>query len=377
MKARAAGLALVVALSGCPKPGDDIDPKIRADGHYVAGQAAYLKGDFAEAHAAFEEVKKLNPTDPRMPVAEGELLLAEAKIPEAIERFEAAAKADPKRGTTWSRLGYLYSIKGQKQKAKDAVAKALAANPKDFNALETLGDLQLDDGQVEEGLKNLATAAELAPEATRADMVLRLAGELLKRNRGAEVLPLLEAAVKRGVKSATVFSELGDRLVEAGRMEEALTAYTDAAKTDPKDPSLWELVGEVRLRLGKTNEAEEAFRASLAVKDRGVVHVALARMCLKKKDEACAKVELDEALQTSTGEEVRETLELAELLATLGRKKDALQLLNALSEEGEQKGNLELHLRTARLALELKYEVVVKAACTRALSNGQAGLKCP
>jgi hypothetical protein len=34
-------------------------------------------------------------------------------------------------------------------------------------------------------------------------------------------------------------------------------------------------------------------------------------------------------------------------------------------------------VRTARLARELKDEVTEKAACTRALSNGQAGIKCP
>ena len=101
------------------------------------------------------------------------------------------------------------------------------------------------------------------------------------------------------------------------------------------------------------------------------------RLCQQKKDDACAKAELDKALETSTGEELRETLELGDLLASFGRKKDALQLLRSVSEESEQKNNTELHLRTARLAKELKDEVTVKAACTRALSNGQSGLKCP
>ena len=72
-----------------------------------------------------------------------------------------------------------------------------------------------------------------------------------------------------------------------------------------------------------------------------------------------------------------ESMELGELLASFGRKKDALDLLRSVSEESEQKGNTELHLRTARLAKELKDEVTVRAACMRALSTGQAGLKCP
>lgn len=374
---RRAGLVLVFALSACPKPGDGVDPKIRADGHYLAGQAAYLKGDFPEAHKQFAEVRALNPTDPRLPAAEGEVYLSEVKVPEAIEAFEQAAKADPKRGTTWSRLGYLYSVKGEKVKAREALEKALAANQKDFNALETLADLQLEEGKVDEAVKNLVLASDFAPELTRGDLVLRVTAELQKAGRGKEAVEVLEGAVKKGIKSGGVFSELGDRLVEATRLEDAVAAYTEAAKLDPKDPSLWELVAEVQLKLGKLTEAEAAFRSSLAVKDRGVVHVALARLCQQKKDEACAQAELQKALDTSTGEELRETLELAGLLSDFGRKKDALQLLRAVSEESEQKRNIDLHLRTARLAKELKDEVTVKAACTRALSTGQAGLKCP
>ncbi len=370
-------LLVMLVLGGCPKPGDGVDPKMRADGHYVSGQAAYLKGDFAEAHKQFAEVRALNPTDPRLPAAEGEVYLSEVKVPEAIEAFETAARADPKRGTTWSRLGYLYSVKGEKEKAREALQKALAANAKDFNALETLADLQLEEGKVDEAVKNLVLASEYAPEGTRGELVLRITAELQKAGRSKEAVEVLEGAVKKGIKSVGVFSELGDRLVEASRLEDAVVAYTEAAKLDPKDPSLWELVGEVQLKLGKVSEAEAAFRSSLEAKDRGVVHVALARLCQQKKDDACAQAELQKALDTSTGEELRETLELADLLASFGRKKDGLALLRSVSEESEQKNNIDLHLRTARLAKELKDEVTVKAACTRALSSGQAGLKCP
>ena len=75
--------------------------------------------------------------------------------------------------------------------------------------------------------------------------------------------------------------------------------------------------------------------------------------------------------------ELRETIELADLLVTLELKKDALTLLRSVSEEPEQKGNVELHLKTARLAKDLGDEVSLKAACTRALGSGQAGLHCP
>lgn len=373
---RALALVAALGLFGCPKEGgEDVDPKVKADGHYLAGQAAFLKGDFAAAHLAFAEVKKLNPADPRLNAAEGEVYLAEVKVPEATAAFEAATKLDPKRGTNWSRLGYLYLLKGEREKARPALEKALAANPKDFNALDSMADIHFAEGKVDEAVKALVAGSDVAPDGP--DYVLRAAVMLEKSKRSADALAVLEAGRQRGLKSAPLSNELGDRYVTLGRLEDAVAAYTSAAELDKKDPSLWELVGEVQLKLGKPAEAEEAFRASLKVQERGVVHVALARMCQAKKDDACLKKELDQALQTSTGEEIRETLELGELLVSVGRKKDGLELMRALSEEAEQKGNLSLHLRTAQLAQELKDEVTVKAACTRALSSGQAGLKCP
>jgi tetratricopeptide (TPR) repeat protein len=130
---------------------------------------ALIKGDFETAHKEFAEVKKLNPADPRLPAAEGEVFMAEIKIAEAIEQFEAATKLDPKRGTNWSRLAYLYGLKGEKAKSRAAVNKALAANPKDFNALDSLADLQLGEGKVDDAAKSFAKAmaAALAPPLGR------------------------------------------------------------------------------------------------------------------------------------------------------------------------------------------------------------------
>lgn len=371
------GLVVLLAVAGCKKPEDEVPPKVAADGYYLAGTSAFLKGDFADAHKAFAEVRALNPTDPRLPAAEGEVYLSEMNLPEAIRCFEEATKADAKRGTNWSRLGYLYLLKNEPVKAKEALGKALTLNPKDFNAHEGMGDLQLKAGDLDGAVTHYLAAAESAQGADRAELVLKATAELLERKQEARALEVLEGAVKKGIESAALWSELGDRRVVAERLPEAVAAYEQAAKLDPKDPTLWELAGEARLKLGQVPEAEAAFRASLKVQDRSVVHVALARLCQQKKDDACLKTELDQALEKASGEELRETTDLADLLSSLGRKKDALTLLRAVSEEPEQKANFDLQVKTARLARELKDEVTLKAACTRALGSGQAGLKCP
>lgn len=370
-------LAGLLLLAGCPKGAPDVDPKIEADGYYVTGQSAFLKGDFEAAHKAFAETRRLNPSDKRLPAAEGEVFLAEAKVDDALPLFEEAARADPSRATVWSRLGGLYALKKKPDLANEALAKALKLNPNDFNALEALADVQAEAGEVAKASATLERAALVAPKASQAALIVKATALLTKAKLGSQTLPILEHAWDAGISSAEVANELGDRLVEAGRLEEAIAAYTRAAEQNPADPSLWELVGELHRQLKRPKEAEAAFRKAIALKDRGVVHVALARLCLDANDRPCAMRELDQALATATGESLRETLELGDLLSEVGRKKDALALLRTVADEADQRTNLDLQLKTARLAAELKDSAALKAACVRVLSAHVPGQKCP
>src|SRR5581483_11119841 len=118
---------LGLLLLGCPDKGPD--PKAQAEGNYLAGQAAFLKGNFTEAHEKFAEVRKLNPADPRLPAAEGEVFLAEVKLDQALLSFHEAARLEPKRATTWSRIGYIELLKGNRDEARAALDKALQLNP--------------------------------------------------------------------------------------------------------------------------------------------------------------------------------------------------------------------------------------------------------
>ncbi len=377
MSARLWICCLALASLACPKEADGPDPKAQADGLYLAGTAAYLQGNFTEAHEHFAKVKALNPTDPRLAGAEGEVYLAEGKINEALKAYEEAVKVDGKRPTTWSRIGTIQAMKGEREAAKKSLGKALELNPRDYNALEALGDLALRDKQLDEAVKNFLMASEAAPDMSKAELVLRATGELVKGGKKEEALKVLEAVVAKGVKSPALMSELGDRLVEAVRLPDAVAAYTEAAKADKTDPTLWELVGELQMKLDKPGDAEASFRESLRVKDRAVVHVALARMCQAKKDQPCVASELDKALATASGEEVRETLELCELLSSVGRPKDALALLRSLFEDPEHQKDVQLQLKAVKYAKDAKDAEAVKVHCAAAKVADPALKKCP
>ncbi len=74
---------------------------------------------------------------------------------------------------------------------------------------------------------------------------------------------------------------------------------------------------------------------------------------------------------------MRELTELSALLVTLGRKPDALRILSNLAAEPDNVKNVDLQLRTARLARDLKDAAIMKAACDRVTGKDAGGVACP
>ncbi len=374
-RARSAVVLFGLAAAACPSE-PKLDPAAQAEGLYLAGTAAYLKGDFAEAHRRFDEVRALAPRDPRLPAATGELFLSEGNLAEALVQFDAAVLLTPGRATNWSRRGFILLMLGRRAEAATSLERALALNPADFNALEQLGELRAKEGDVDRAVAAFTAAARAAPQSAKAFLWLRAAGELSRRGRRDEARVLLGGAADAGTRTGELISELADLDVQAGQLAEAADLYREAARSST-DPTLWDLAGEAESKLGRTGEAEAAYRESLRVKNRAVVHVALARLCQARKDAECLLAELDRALATATGEEVRESIDLADLLASVGRKKDALALLAQVAEEPAEREDVPLQLKVAALAGKVGDARRKAEACARARSADAGVTRCP
>jgi tetratricopeptide (TPR) repeat protein len=374
---RAIPLLALLAAAACddtPK----IDPKDRAEGLYIKGNAEYLHGDFEQALASFAEMKQIVPNDPRLPAAVGEVYLSMGKYTEALTEFQAALGLDPKRSTTWSRIGFIQAQTGKDEEAQSSLRKALGLYPKDFNGLEQLAEIHLRRGEKEEAVRHFTLAAGVCPDSLKPDYLLRAVELLQQDNRHEDALALLQKSVGQGVRAPGVLSALGDEQVRAGKMDEAVASYRDAAARSPRDPALWELAGQIYASQGKTADALAAFRESLKVKDRALVHVAIAQLHLKQEDRKAAEEELGKALESVSGSDVRELLDLSDLLVTFGRKPDALKILGNLAAEPDNAKNVDLQLRTARLARELKDTETVKTACARVTGHDGGGASsCP
>ena len=321
-------VVLVSALFACRRPED---PAVaaplaneEADGLYVKATSEFLAGNQDEALGLLDACKALRPEDPRLPAAYGEVYLVLRKVKEAKASFEEAVRRAPQRTTNWTRLGTLQMLTGQDSEATDSFRKALERSPGDFNALEGLAEVALKTGNVDEAVKHFVAAADGAPESARGPILLRAADVLAEKQRTADAaLVLKEAAGRYASLPAPVLARLGELLVLSGDVEAARFAWEKAAELEPSAAN-WEIVGELRLRAGQLEAAGEAFRNALVPGESAVIRVQLARLALKRGDRMAAELELDAALKGAKGEEVRESLELAGLLAEMDRKADSL-----------------------------------------------------
>ncbi len=371
---RAFLLALGLWLAGCRKDPPVNDPALEAEGQYLAGTSAFMRGDYAAAHQAFERVKALRPEDPRLPAAYGELLFSENRLAEARTSFEEAVRRDPQRATSWSRLGTLQALTGQRAEARRSLEKALALNPTEYNAADALAELWLTEGDAQKAAGLWRRAAKAAPEALQPALVARAANTLAQLDQPALAVALLEEAAATGIDDPALAGLEGEQWLKLGDREKASEAYRRAALKSKGDPFYWRAVGEIAEKLGQLPQAEEAYRASIREKPEAGAHIGLARLCLRRKERGCAQEALDHALALATGD-AQESRELARLLAKTGHAPAALRLLKEAAADPELSGNAAAQLELAQLARRLEDLPTVKEACARAHDAGVA--RCP
>lgn len=377
--------AVALALLCACKKEPQVTLQQEVDGHYLRGTTEFLQGNYDAALEAYGEVKRLAPEDPRLPAAIGEVYLQQGKWAEAQQQYEVAVQRDPKRASSWSRLGYAQSAQGQREAAAKSLEQALALNPSDFNALEQQAEL-VSASDPQQGALLLQTAAKAAPEYRQGDLYSRAYKLLLASGKVADARQLLEAAAKT-TAAQEVHALLAELQLRESDLAAATASFERAAQATPLtklpdggvagDSTYWEIVGRLYTKLERLDDAQRAYREAVRIDDRAVLHVSLARLAFLRGDEAAARAELDQALATARGDEIRETLEVSELLADLGRKADALTLLqhHAAAEDGLR--DAELQLRTAKLAHELKRPEIVTAACERAFRLDAGVIGCP
>jgi tetratricopeptide (TPR) repeat protein len=249
-----------------------------------AGMANENTGDHKGAERLYRRGLALAPDDPELRNALGWTLFQEGKTAEAVEEYRRALEANPKDVRAHDNLALALVELGQLDEAVDHYEASLAIKP-EAEIYSDLGFVMARLGKREAALADYHKALELDPKCASAHYNLAVdfvqAGELAKAESQYR-----QALVRK--PNAATHNGLGYVLVRQGRKNEAVAEFRKAIDVDPRFTPAYNNLAEALAQQGKLEEAELYYKRSLAEKPSAAVYDALGVVLrrLGKTDEA-------------------------------------------------------------------------------------------
>jgi tetratricopeptide (TPR) repeat protein/tRNA A-37 threonylcarbamoyl transferase component Bud32/TolB-like protein len=220
-------------------------------------------------------------------------------IDKAIASARRAVDLDPADTRGLEALALAYQASGRIDEAEQALRSALSRQPRSDTLHRTLGDVLVRSERVDEGLERLRDAVRLRPDYPENQTTLGLA--LYARGRHEEALAPLRRATEllpddplaqqrlavayhqlgrlddalahyresaRLGGSASTYSNMATILYRQGKFDEALAGYEQSLKLRPDSQTTWRSKGDTLNRLGRADEATDAWRAAASLAEK-------------------------------------------------------------------------------------------------------------
>ncbi len=228
------------------------------------GALAMRNGRAAEAEAAFREAVRLAPQMPEAHLDLGLALGRDGKLDEAIQSLQTSLRLNPKLSSAHMFLGiFLYQANRQKE-ASDELKQELALNPDNVEALTWLGTVELAAGNPEQAVGPLDRAAQLKPDDLNILEYRGRAHNLVARDSYARM-----ARIDPG--SWHVHRVQAEIYAESDRHADAITEYEAAVKLAPRNPDLFQALGDEYRKTSQLDLAQKAFAQALSLSPRNYI----------------------------------------------------------------------------------------------------------
>jgi tetratricopeptide (TPR) repeat protein len=279
----------------------------RADIQMFLAHMAEESGFFGDAAIAYDKYYKLRPHEDTIRRERGFALARSAKIKEGLIDLRWYVEKHPEDGRGWYELGVAETVQ-ERDKALEFLSKAvvldpklhaarfaravlltragrpaeaiedlkivLADSPKDFHALDALGQAQLQLNRVEEAVESLRQAVELSPKEpkflTHYGRALQRAGRREEAQAIFNRFRLLGPSDYGRRAKAGLFEYL--RLPPSEQQAQYVKNLRAGSAGKPNDPTLQLRLGKALLMENKTEEALEAYRKVLSLTEDPAIY---------------------------------------------------------------------------------------------------------
>lgn len=156
-----------------------------------------------------------------------------------------------------------YALQGKIQAAIDEYKKVVTADPADLTTINTLGDLYVRAGRIQEAITNFSRIAESYRESgfiLKAIAMLKKISKLDPTNiETAMKLANLYSQQGLLVEARQQYLQVADAYARAGQTRKALEAYQKIADLDPSNTSVRMKLGEIYAREKLLDHAHDSF----------------------------------------------------------------------------------------------------------------------
>ncbi|HEY0564080.1 MAG TPA: tetratricopeptide repeat protein, partial [Terriglobales bacterium] len=211
---------------------------------------------------------------------------------------------------------------GKIQNAISEYEKVLKHDPKDLNVVNTVGDLYMKLGQIEQAVVQFKTVGD----AYAADGFLLRAIAIYKKITKADasspehVVRLAELYHQQNLHhdARQQFAAAAELLLKQGKNDEAVRLFAKIVESDPENTAVRLKVGELYLKVGNKAKARDMFfEAAHTLIARGSFDGALAAL---------------DKVQQAVGQDAPATILKARAYRELGRTTEAIGVLKAVPE---------------------------------------------
>ena len=252
-----------------------LDPDYRGV-WYNLGNNAYRQQDYQQAVTFYRKAQGQHPSAEAL-VSLGWTYVAQSKTDSARLAYEKALSVDSSYALAYARLGQWYEDQGELETALKYSRRALELQPNNGKYQYVVGSQLLRLDQPEVAVEHLKQATEARPWHQGAHFSLGQALMRLGREQeaerylaGADSLEQLQSDIKRlqsiarnNPENSKSWKKLGEKLREAGQVEEAQKAFSMALYLAPEDPILRNNIAMLSAELGNSKAAVRHFQALL------------------------------------------------------------------------------------------------------------------
>lgn len=219
-----------------------IKDSMTADALFGFGFTAYQAGDMVLAIEQLEALKSLDSDYTSLYPYLAKSYESENRLDEALEALRDGMTADEFNDQLHLLAGKIYFKQQNIEEAEHHLRQALALNPSNMEALQTLAAFLKHDEQFEELLELCTHARSYGEEDSMLDWYEAFA--LRSTDQYEKALPLYRDALNAYIDDADFLEEYAQFLLEYGLREEAMTYFRKVLAERPERTDILELLEE-------------------------------------------------------------------------------------------------------------------------------------